>query len=290
MNTVLAAAVSYATKFGWHIFPQHPDKPDSFKAKRFSNGAPWGATNDPKRVAHDFACWPQARIGVRTGSISGVVVVDTDTIAGGHAHDGEPELIKLAAKHGGDLPETLTGISSSGSLHRYYVPPADVLIRTSNSVIAPGVDIKGENGCITGPPSINADGTFYEWAVIAPIADMPAWLVELTSKTSANTRQRPDHRRNDGACGSSNYGLQALEGEITRLCSAQPGGRNAALNYCAFRLFQLVPHELDGEEVERELYLAVSINGTRDTAYQIKSTIESGKAAGLANPRYRRPS
>jgi len=74
MITVAAAAVTYAEKFGWHIFPRHPDKAASFKSKKFSDGAPWGATNDPERVKHDFECWPQARIGARAGFLPGVCV------------------------------------------------------------------------------------------------------------------------------------------------------------------------------------------------------------------------
>ena len=85
------------------------------------------------------------------------------------------------------------------------------------------------------------------------------------------------------------YGLRALQEEIETLCRAEPGHRNSALNYCAFRLFQLVPHELDGEEVERELLQAVIINGARDSRAKIQDTIERAKRDGLANPRMRRP-
>jgi hypothetical protein len=291
--TVLAAAVTYAREFGWHIFPRHPDKPDSFKSKRFSD-APWGATNDPERVKHDFECWPQARIGARTGFLPDVrvptIVVDTDTRAGGHAHDGEPELKKIEARHGA-LPLTLTGRSPSGSLHRYFRHPgAGIWIRSIDSVIAPGVDIKGDNGCITVPPSINDDGTYYEWVdASVPIADMPDWLVELTIKRSPTISERAGIQRPAGDGVSTNYGLRALHEEIETLCCAAPGTRQAALNYCAFRLFQLVPHELDGDEVERELLQAVVINGARDSRAKIKDTIKRAKRDGLANPRIRRP-
>ena len=291
--TVLAAAVAYAKEFGWHIFPRHPDKADSFKSKKFSD-APWGATNDPERVKHDFECWPQARIGARTGFLPGVhvpiTVVDTDTRAGGHAHDGEPELKKLEARYGA-LPLTLTGRSPSGSLHRYLRHPgAEIWIRSIDSVIAPGVDIKGDNGCITVPPSINDDGTYYEWVdASVPIVDMPDWLIALTIKRSPTISERAGIQRPPGDGASTSYGLRALHEEIETLCRAEPGHRNSALNYCAFRCFQLVPHELDPDEVERELYQATAINGARDGKAKIKSTIESGKAAGLANPRFRKP-
>ena len=293
MITVAAAAVTYAREFGWHIFPRHPDKPDSFKSKRFSD-APWGATSDPERVKHDFECWPQARIGARTGFLPGVrvpiTVVDTDTRVGGHAHDGEPELKKLEVRYGA-LPTTLTGRSPSGSLHRYFKHPgAGIWIRSIDSAIAPGVDIKGDNSCITVPPSINADGTYYEWLdASVPIADMPGWLIELTIKQSPTIAERASIQRPHGDGSSTSYGLRALHEEIEILCRAEPGHRNSALNYCAFRCFQLVPHELDSDEVERELYQATVINGARDGKAKIKSTIESGKAAGLANPRFRKP-
>ena len=291
--TVLAAAVAYAKEFGWHIFPRHPDKADSFKSKKFSD-APWGATNDPERVKHDFECWPQARIGARTGFLPGVhvpiTVVDTDTRAGGHAHDGEPELKKLEARYGA-LPLTLTGRSPSGSLHRYLRhPSAGIWIRSIDGVIAPGVDIKGDNSCITVPPSVNDDGTYYEWVdASVPIVDMPDWLIALTIKRSPTISERAGIQRPPGDGASTSYGLRALHEEIETLCRAEPGHRNSALNYCAFRLFQLVPHELDGEEVERELLQAVIINGARDPRAKIQDTIERAKRDGLANPRMRRP-
>jgi len=122
-----------------------------------------------------------------------------------------------------------------------------------------------------------------------PIADMPAWLVELTIKRSPTISERASVQQLPGDGSSTSYGLRALHEEIETLCRAEPGHRNSPLNYCAFRLFQLVPHELDGDEVERQLLQAVIINGARDTRAKIKDTIERAKRDGLANPRIRRP-
>jgi hypothetical protein len=283
---ILAAAVTYARGFGWHIFPRHPDKDESFKSKRFSD-APWGATNDPQRVRHDFECWPQARIGARTGFFPDIrvpiVVIDTDTRAGGHAHDGEPELEKLESKHGA-LPLTLTGRSPSGSLHRYFRHPgAGIWIRSTDSIIAPGVDIKGDNGCITVPPSVNADGTFYEWLDAAvPIADMPAWLIELTIKRSPTISERASIQR-PPIEGPSKYGAAALEYEIANIHQAEPGHRNYVLNRAAFSLGQLVIIGLlDEAEVAQQLFDAAMGWGNPK---KDRDVIRYAMQAGMQHPR-----
>jgi hypothetical protein len=92
------------TILGWAVFPARPDKKCSYKSAEYSNGARWGATSDPAEIRADFTRWPNARVGIPTGIENMLVVIETDTIAGGHAHDGEPELKKLEAKYG-PLPQ-----------------------------------------------------------------------------------------------------------------------------------------------------------------------------------------
>jgi hypothetical protein len=58
-------------------------------------------TRDPDEICRDFTRWPDAGIGIPTGAVNGLVVVETDTVAGGHATDGEPLLRELEAKYGG---------------------------------------------------------------------------------------------------------------------------------------------------------------------------------------------
>ena len=80
-TTILAAALAYASR-GLAVFPARPDKKCSYKSAEYSDGRKWGATSDPAEVHRDFARWPNARIGIRTGIINKIVVIETDTTRG----------------------------------------------------------------------------------------------------------------------------------------------------------------------------------------------------------------
>ena len=253
--TVLAAALAYAAQ-GWAVFPVTAAAKKSHKAERYSNGAKWGATRDPREVRQDFTRWPGARIGIVTGADSGIVVVETDTPEG-HGVDGAIALAELEAAHG-TLPETLQAISPSGSIHRYFKHPGvGIKVKCSASAIGPGIDVRGDGGMVVAPPSINLDGRRYRWRNRSPIAAMPVWLVALTReqpRASPTISQRALAAIKRPFNGPNNYGNAALEDEIAQLANTAPGGRNHALNRASFNLFQLVGgNELDGGEVRRRL-------------------------------------
>ena len=68
----LQAAVSYAER-GWHVFPVQPESKVPWTAHGFLD-----ATNNPTWVEQIWTTYPSANIGIRTGTESGLVVVDID--------------------------------------------------------------------------------------------------------------------------------------------------------------------------------------------------------------------
>jgi hypothetical protein len=92
-SPILAAALAYAGR-GLAVFPVPPDSKKSYLSEKYSNGRKWGASADPADVQRNFARWPNARIGIPTGADNGLVVVETDTIAG-HGVDGANALAEL---------------------------------------------------------------------------------------------------------------------------------------------------------------------------------------------------
>lgn len=111
-------------------------------------------------------------LGVRTGKISGVFVLDVDT-----KHDGPAHLEALQAEHG-ILPDTYTVRTGSGGLHFYFRLPDFEVRNDQSGFIAPGVDIRGEGGQVVAPGSVHPD-TGQEYAIIndAKIAQAPEWLL-----------------------------------------------------------------------------------------------------------------
>ncbi len=85
---------------------------------------------------------------------------------------------KLEKKHG-SLPKTLMSVSPTGSVHHYFRCPKGVIIKSTTSKIAVGIDIRGANGMVFAPPSLRPGKGQYRWINNHCIADAPAWLIEL---------------------------------------------------------------------------------------------------------------
>jgi hypothetical protein len=150
--TMIEAALFYAER-GHTVFPVPPGEKKSHKSKKHptSNGHNWGATSDAAEIRKDFLHWSGANIGLPTGRDAGFFVIEADTLEG-HGVDGIASLAALQERHG-TFPPTRVARSPSGSLHHYFKYPEGVMIKNSASEIAPGVDVRGENGMVIAPPS-----------------------------------------------------------------------------------------------------------------------------------------
>src|SRR5262245_30604667 len=190
-DSILAAALAYAER-GWMLFPAPPGSKKSHVSRKYDpNERNWGMTNDPAQIKQYWEDFPAANVGLPTGTENGFWVCEADTIKG-HGIDGIASLRALEQQHA-TLPPTLMAESPSGSLHYYFRQPDGIKITNSTSMVAPGVDVKGEGGMVIAPPSVRHDGV-YRWRNELPIADPPAWLVQLVTAAS---RQR-ENRSNGG--------------------------------------------------------------------------------------------
>jgi hypothetical protein len=131
-----------------------------------------GATTDPATIK---AWEPFTYYAVVLGP--GQFVLDLDMKGG---KDGVSALLTVEAEHG-PLPETFMVQSPSGGLHLYYAggPVSNTVER-----IAPGVDTRAEGGYVVGPGS---DG--YLIHTDAPIAEAPAWLIEMAKPQVREERE-----------------------------------------------------------------------------------------------------
>ena len=87
-SLLLLAAIGYAEK-GWKVFPLHTPGPDGTCSCMRSGCADAGkhprtqhgvkaATTELETIYQWWTLWPQANIGIATGSTSGIVVIDID--------------------------------------------------------------------------------------------------------------------------------------------------------------------------------------------------------------------
>jgi len=156
-------------KRGWAVVPAgEGEKRPIVRWQRFQHEMP-----TEKQVTGWFARWPRANLAVVTGEISGVVVVDIDP-----KHGGMESLEALEARHG-PLPNTVESISGGGGRHLYFAYPGrEVRNRVG---LAPGIDMRGDGGCIVVPPSIHPSGKRYRWKSghspgDVDLAPLPVWL------------------------------------------------------------------------------------------------------------------
>ncbi|MGH9867086.1 MAG: bifunctional DNA primase/polymerase [Candidatus Polarisedimenticolia bacterium] len=218
--------------------------------------------------------WAKAgNVGLRTGAVSGIVVVDVD--AGGD----------VTPLH---LPPTVTAITGSDNLHLYF-SHAGGTVPNSVGKLVPHVDVRGDGGQVVYVGSIHPEtGKMYRWAEgqspdDISLAVLPSWVLsKLRSYRFADSAYcaRPLPRPQRGQYGRSRYGQVALNREVQALQAAPGGIRNTTLNKAAFNLGRLVAAgHLSQQEVWLRLEWTASLAGLspRETA----GTIRSGLAAGI---------
>lgn len=167
MNDLLSAALDYASR-GFPVFPcknKMPLTPHGFH----------DATRETARLKAWWRRWPDAQIGVPTGRVSGLFVLDIDPDKG-----GDTNLKLLEAQHG-ELPDTPTVITGGGGNHHYFTMPETQVTTGSQGTLGAGIDTRGEGGYVIVPPSPHASGRAYEWDVAyggeTPLAPVPEWIL-----------------------------------------------------------------------------------------------------------------
>ncbi len=146
------------------------------------------ATTDERQIRAWAARWPDANLGIVTGLVSGLLVLDTDNrgdVCGGD------NLAALAATFG-PLPDTLTAITGNGK-HLYFQHPGGT-VKNSIGKLAYGVDVKADGGYVVAPPSMHANGNKYRWEdATMPVAELPDWLAKMISKEEEKRVRTTEH-------------------------------------------------------------------------------------------------
>jgi len=171
------AALRYLS-YGWAVIPVRPrEKRPLVQWETYQKTPP--STDQVKAWFHDH---PNANLGIVTGAVSGLVVLDVDP-----AHGGDESLTGLEQDFGA-LPHTVESLTGGGGRHIYFRHPGGVV---QNRVgLAPGIDLRGDGGLIVAPPSVHPSGRRYYWEVShhpdeTQLASMPSWLLRLAQDQDA---------------------------------------------------------------------------------------------------------
>jgi len=167
---LVTEAIDDYTAHGWSIIPiRSGDKRPLVRWEEFQYRRP-----RVEEVHAWFSGWPEAGIGIVTGAVSGLVVLDIDS-----RHGGEGSLERLEQQHD-RLPATVECRSGGGGRHLYFAHPGALL---RNKVgLAPGVDLRGDGGYVVAPPSLHASGVRYAWVgdrrpETVDLAPLPDWVL-----------------------------------------------------------------------------------------------------------------
>lgn len=124
-----------------------------------------------KEVEEWWRRWPDANVGIVTGRVSSIVVLDVDPRSGGDSALGGLE------DRWGALPATLEVQTGGGGRHLWFSSDEEL----PSAVLAPGLELKAERCVVIAPPSVHATGRRYAWIpgrgpddlTAAPV---PGWL------------------------------------------------------------------------------------------------------------------
>lgn len=171
-NELLAAALNYAEKHKFSVIPLKPGE----KVPYFS----WEPFQSRIASRAEITSWwsntPQANVGIVTGKVSNLFVVDLDKYAEGYDEEKTSEYIP-------DSIITPAVNTPRGGQHLYFVnPEGDITIKAR---ILPGIDYRGQGGYVVAPPSVNGTGKPYAWidgmGLEIPLSHLPDALSNLIS-------------------------------------------------------------------------------------------------------------
>lgn len=275
MSALADAALDLAGR-GFAVFPCRPGT----KLPAIE-GWPDRATTDADQVTAWWRRWPTANVAHCPGR-GGLLVIDLDR---DDDKDGIASWRTLQRRHG-PVPETAAVLSprEGGGIHLLFRAPA-FYVKSTGSVLGPGIDVRGTRGQAVLPPSVRPEGS-YRWAnPDVPIAAPPRWLVELLRPPPPPT-PRPVRLRTGST--AERYALAALEGRARDLAGTGAGRHGALLTAARYLGTFVADGQLDAGDVIDTLEAAIGQTGylSKVRRTEVRRTIADGlRYAGVSTAR-----
>lgn len=120
-----------------------------------------------------FSHWPESNVGVVTGSVSGLAVIDVDPHAGG------AETLAEAVAEYGALAATAQVAGGNGHRQLYLAYVSARGHTLASGPLGPGLQLEADGGFVLAPPSCHESGGESRWVVgpstEEPLGALPAW-------------------------------------------------------------------------------------------------------------------
>lgn len=278
--SLVDAALEYASR-GKPVFPCDPSNKRPLVPNGFKD-----ASSDPIQIRAWWARWPQAMIGMPTGRVTGVWVLDVDDVA---AFEAACDMA---------LPTTAKVMTGKG-YHLYFVWDDEAPVFNAQQKVVsgqkvwpfhslPGAEVRGEGGYVILPPSWHPSGRQYSWAPDQEPCEAPAELLDIVRK-KAEPAAAETPQASSGV--NTPYGMKALQEECAAILTAPMGTQEGTLNSAALKIGGLVAGSaLDHQFAASRLVSAgmmMPSHNERDpwTAQKVAAKVESAMRDGMANPR-----
>lgn len=275
--TIFAQFAQRYAKYNFKVFPCK----ESGKLPKTKTGFK-EATNVTKTIEEWALKWPNANIGIATGEVSGIWVLDLD---------GEPAEQWLAKQD--PLPITPEVRTGKGR-HIYFKLPKGVNVSNSAGQVAPNVDVRGTGGYVIAPPSVHPDGGVYQWhrehkPSTTPFAEAPEWLLKLVIKQEKPIKvQEPVTFIAPNVDNADRYVKKVFDEEFRILATACQGTRNEQL----FKSVAAMANYIGKGGATKSMVHDLAVAGARSNGLWNDSgsdsclaTIESALKTGLSRPK-----
>lgn len=218
MRTLAEYAVAYA-RLGWSIIPiKTRDKKPLVRWEKYQSEK---ATED--QVESWWKKWPEANIGIVTGLISDIIVIDIDSATG-----QENYIVAFDELHSTISQKT----GKPNSTHLFFKHPKDQKYANATGFL-PDVDVRADGGYVVAAPSIHPNKTKYKWVIdptemgLDDLMDLPDSLKEkLLVQNDIETFKNPEGwvqealmgvekgKRTDTCAKLAGYYLRLFSGDI----------------------------------------------------------------------------
>ena len=211
-DSIGRVALGYAAR-GWAVFPCHSIVRGACTCSKGVSCGSAGkhprtqhgykeATTDAEQITTWWQTWRDANIGIATGAVSGLVVVDIDKKNGGFESWAE-----FKDANGLPDPDTLIALTGGGGRHYFFGYPEDGL---APKVWRPGIDVKSDGGHVIAAPGSHVSGSTYSWLNDQPVAVLPVVIREDVARSTGSAgsadafdfaeamRGLPARQRDDG--------------------------------------------------------------------------------------------
>lgn len=173
MNQQTEQLINEYIDSGWSILPVKPDE----KRPYMTNWLQYTRTRPGKQLVDSwFNNLTGAGVGLVTGKISGIVVLDVE-------HWCPTPVEELLKKY----PTNMVARSGGGGVHLFYSYPQNVGKISNRVGIFEGADLRADGGFLVLPPTMHPSGNRYEWIKRGIPGAFPMAFLDLESRSPTSS-------------------------------------------------------------------------------------------------------